>query len=79
MKSPRMKSGHCVLSSFSASDMSFKLDCFCRIDGMRLFCKSSSMMDKQTLIDVYLNALGITPFTNAATDATNNLDETIIE
>ena len=46
---------------------------------MRLFCKSSSMMDKQMLADVYLNAPGINPFTHVAMDAINNLAETIME
>ena len=41
--------------------------------GTRLCCKSSSMMDKQTDMAVYLNARGIIPFMHAAMDATNNL------
>ena len=41
--------------------------------GMRLFCKSSSIMDKHTDMAVYLNARGIIPFMHAAMDATNNL------
>lgn len=46
---------------------------------MRLFCKSSSMMDKQTLAVVYRNADGINPFTHDAMDAINNLADTAME
>jgi len=43
-----------------------------------LFCRSSSMMDKQMLADVYLNADGMNPFTHDAMDAINNLTATIM-
>jgi len=46
---------------------------------MRLFCRSSSMMDKQMLAVVYLNAPGMTPFAHAAMDASNSLAETMTE
>ena len=41
--------------------------------GTRLFCKSSSMMDKQMDMAVYLNARGTIPFMHVAMDPNNNL------
>ena len=61
--------------------MSFKLGCLEleRIAGMRLFCRLSSMMDKQMDMAVYLNARGMMPFMHDAMDASNNLEDTLME
>ena len=47
--------------------------------GTRFFCKSSSMMDKQMDIAVYLNARGMKPFMHAATDAKNSLADVCMQ
>jgi len=46
---------------------------------MRLFCKSSSMMDKQMLAVVYRNADGKNPLMQDEMDAINNLADTTME
>jgi len=46
---------------------------FAACKGTRLFCKSSSMIDKQMDMAVYLNARGKIPFMHAAMDPHNNL------
>ena len=47
--------------------------------GTRLCCKSSSMMDKQMDMAVYLNARGMIPFMHAAMDPNNNLADVLMD